>query len=146
MKISLCHCGSTEDNHNYRHEFEHKYWLNYENGVYSIDVNEWNTLKVEECSVSQCSAGRPLHGTIIEHEFSPRVKYSYRNVKIRLPKSVSCSDCSYSLSSHPPYRHPLTIKLRALNKNEHDKFELLSYDKRKVIPKLVDEGIVSRKE
>lgn len=152
--LSLCHCGYSSDQHNFRHLFQHTYTIATHNVDYisevptecrkdavllELNTNDWPEKKKDDtkCTYPQCTAGKLLHGSIIKsHEFvSDPTKPSYRDISVFLPNNVRCLTCTITPEKHLGMDHNFVILLNVLNKKDDDvvNFSLSNGSKCKVI-------------
>jgi len=119
----ICHCGFTEDNHEFRHRFEESATINiHDEKIVEFDCNEFETLEKtsQNCKYPQCNASKSLHGSIItKHEFISDDPEYYRNIYIELPGYIKCSSCNNPIHNHM-YRHHISIKKKANNYKNTD--------------------------
>jgi hypothetical protein len=122
--IQICQsCGSSLDNHNYRHiakpiniskTFDDK------GPIFNIEAVYFKeTIKTSECKFPQCRGAKMLHGTIFRHDFIGS-EYKVRNIKIQLPGETKCRYCNILLKDHKRYRHGFCYKININGKTEHD--------------------------
>lgn len=137
-KIQVCHCGYLSDPHYFRHHFEPSATITRAQDevgdCYIADANDWKSRKQEgKCTFPQCSAGKPLHGPIIKHEYSPSDVYYVRRVRFKLPLDTRCRVCKESLDEHESLTHAFTTKVDILNKTEHDTVAVLGKEDQTII-------------
>lgn len=83
----LCDCGSTRDNHEYRHEFIPRYRLFRNGHIYSINVSEFpdNTININlplDFTCASCGIAAINHD-IIKHPLYCKIKLDGdRNIKL----------------------------------------------------------------
>lgn len=123
--FSLCYCGNPENDHYFRHIFEPKIkitkYSNDEGDRFETDANDWPAKKhVGSCSFPQCSAGEPLHGTIIKHEFKPKENYEWHEISFKLPLNTRCRVCKEFSQDHESLTHHFTTKVDVVNKGARD--------------------------
>ena len=133
----LCRCGYPENDHYCRHLFDPKVTVTKYSGDkdhFVANANDWETKTKEgKCSFPQCSAGRPLHGPIIKHEYTPKESYKWRSIFFRLPLNTRCRVCKESLEDHESLTHAFTTKVEILNKTEHDIVTIKAKDEQTIV-------------
>jgi hypothetical protein len=137
-EIEICHCGNTEDNHNFRHVFSPSTTIRVEEKkdgqtVFTVNANDFKSHKKEgKCSVPQCSGPKGIHGTIIKHEYKPSEMWEYRNILFRIPDDTCCNECYGSLKGHKSLTHVFTTKVVVENKTEYDIVTIKGIDDEKI--------------
>jgi hypothetical protein len=146
--ITCASCGYPENNHNFRHIFK-KSILEQVYNIFYTDCNQYPFQEKEICGQDQCSGKKFIHGSIIQHEYIPKI-IKYRNIKIYIPDNAECchSDCKDSeanrtVENHVPNpfkppTHKFTVNLFLKNKQENDIISVVSKNDVKIDYKLVD--------
>jgi len=104
MSFTICNCGHTINDHNFRHPFKDdvKVQVKYKKGkqVYIVDALDYPENVGIKCSYNQCSLLESLHQSLVDalaeekmHPFTP-VQYKYRNINLVLPKNALCHTCT----------------------------------------------------
>jgi hypothetical protein len=102
---TICHCGSKESPHLYRHAFVQTSILEYKqghSGKYVWHLTPYALVpKIEEyCTLENCNATKGLHnGLTITHPYQPGQR-SYREINWMVPGSVTCDKCNVRLDQH----------------------------------------------
>lgn len=122
-KFNICHCGFTEDNHYFRHDFVNNTTIRIDTiQRFSLDALTFPLKKGEKCSYQDCKIEAKLHSPIdfdpnwsqekkdkireeykciIEHIYKPEEFY-YREIKFVVPETAICcyKNCRVKLSQH----------------------------------------------
>jgi hypothetical protein len=133
--IDLCHCGHTQDDHNFRHLFTPKITLTKfssdDEEYYEVDAKDWEAETVDRgCAVPHCSAGKSLHGSVIKHEYVPANPFERRRIRFKLPLDTLCRVCGEKtpLSEHKSLTHAFTTRVDVLNRGENDTVRVKGVD------------------
>jgi hypothetical protein len=131
-EIRICHCGYTENNHNFRHEFKHVETVIFDGEKFVINADSFPVVEEAKCSVEQCGKKKNLHGKfgIILHDYTEG-KFTSRNINFAVPENTQCVLCDYRLSKkkHPETTqtgldkvdmHSFTVKIDVKNKQKTD--------------------------
>lgn len=113
---NICHCGYTEDNHNFRHSFEGKIKVRKDTiERFTVNALEYPLTTGEKCSFPECKTEpfghspvfvdvnlpmeekeklREKYRYLVEHVYSP-IEYKYRNIRLILSEESTCNHIEY---------------------------------------------------
>ena len=127
MSFYICHCGNTQNNHNFRHPYQNI--ANVKRDTYDtfkecffINANDFPIKTNTRCAKPNCSANISLHGTeIIPHQYEP-LEYKYRHINLTLPNDTMCNEkkCKQLKDHENVITHHFTTKVFIENLNEND--------------------------
>lgn len=139
--FSICECGYTKNNHEFKHEYKNNTQIVFQDGVYIINCFDFPEKQKEPlCSQPQCGKSKFLHDAkLYEHTFTPGNPLFYRHVRVAFPHNTLCCEngCTKTAIEHmtqKKHEHPFKIKVKLLQKKEEDIIHLFvqEYECRKI--------------
>lgn len=126
----ICHCGNTEDNHYFKHEYlpTCNVIRNRDNkeDIFELDANFFPTKTKIKCSNIECRYDKNIHNSdIVKHEFIPK-EFNYRCINLTIPSDTRCNyfgeeRCAYTLKDHKKVMtHHFKTKVIIHNKADSD--------------------------
>lgn len=125
MTFYICYCGNTVDNHNFKHRYEEKVKVLFDksNNSFTLNADDFPVKNKTKCSKPNCNGDIYIHETIISgHKYEP-VSYTYREIKLSLPKDTICiheKNCKILKDHKDILTHHFKTKVIVENLQEND--------------------------